>query len=46
MNKRIDDGKTSLLAQMTAGFASINTSLSKVETRLSDLERGTHLVRG
>jgi hypothetical protein len=46
VNRRVDDGKASLSVQMTAGFASINTSLGEVETRLSYLVRGTHLVRG
>lgn len=51
-NKRLDDLKTSLnkrlddlSAQMTTGFGDVKASLGRLETRVSDLERGTHIVR-
>jgi hypothetical protein len=51
-NKRLDDLKTSLnkrmddlASQMTTGFGDVKASLARLETRVSDLERGTHIVR-
>jgi archaellum component FlaC len=52
VNKRIDDFGTSLnkrmddlALQMTTGFAEVKASIARLETRVSDLEKGTHLLR-
>lgn len=52
LNKRIDDLKGSLhkriddlASQMTTGFTDVKTGLARLETRVSDLEKGTQRVR-
>jgi len=51
-SKRIDDLKTSLntrigdlATQMTTGFADVKGSLAKLDTRVSELEKGLRIVR-
>jgi hypothetical protein len=41
LNKRIDD----LAAEMRSNFTDVKTSLGKLDTRVSDLEKNLHLVR-
>ncbi len=52
LNKRIDDMALSLnkrLVDLTmtvnAGFTDVKTSLSKLEARVADLEKGNYVVR-
>jgi predicted nucleic acid-binding Zn-ribbon protein len=52
LNKRIDDLKTSLntrigdlATQMTTGIADVKASLVKLDTRVSELEKGLRIVR-
>jgi len=42
LNKRIDD----LTTTVNTGFTDVKASIAKLETRVSDLEKGTRLIRG
>ncbi len=52
-NKRLDDLKTSidkriddLTTTVNTGFSDVKAGMSKLETSVSDLEKGTRLIRG
>jgi len=44
-NKRIDDLKTSVNARIDDLKSTMENRLTSIESRLSDLERGLHLIR-
>jgi archaellum component FlaC len=53
MNKRLDDMKMSLNKRiddfaiiMNTGFSDVKASITRLETRVSDLEKSNHLIRG
>jgi len=41
LNKRIDD----LTNNVNTGFADVKASIAKLDTRITELEKGTRLIR-
>ena len=46
LSKRMDDMKDSITGEMRSGFADVKERLGRLEDRVTDLEKGSRLIRG